>query len=290
MKNYISSPGKTAKILSDHNIRLRKSLGQNYIIDTNSVKKMVSLANITGEDIILEIGCGIGSLTEVLLENKPVKIICIEVDRKVSEVFRDIFREEIENGSVVLIIEDAMDIDFEKLSSLHNINKMISNLPYKIAAPLTLKILRETEKIPQSWMTIQKDIADRLTAEPGDKNYSSYTVKSNTLACYRSCFKISRNCFLPKPFVDSSVVEVTRKKIPAQLGGEGGIEGFFNFVNASFAHRRKMLLNSLSRSKDYSLKLDRIAEFLQAIGKNKAVRAEELSLKDYIFLYKNLLI
>ena len=290
MKNYISSPGKTTKILSDHNIRLRKSLGQNYIIDTNSVKKMVSLANITGEDIILEIGCGIGSLTEVLLENRPVKIICIEVDRKVSEVFRDIFREEIENGSVVLIIEDAMDIDFEKLSSLHNINKMISNLPYKIAAPLTLKILRETEKIPQSWMTIQKDIADRLTAEPGDKNYSSYTVKSNTLACYRSCFKISRNCFLPKPFVDSSVVEVTRKKIPAQLGGEGGIEGFFNFVNASFAHRRKMLLNSLSRSKDYSSKLDRTAEFLQQIGKNKAVRAEELSLKDYIFLYKNLLI
>ena len=290
MKNSISSPGKTTKILSDHNIRLRKSLGQNYIIDTNSVKKMVSLANITGEDIILEIGCGIGSLTEVLLENKPVKIICIEVDRKVSEVFRDIFREEIENGSVVLIIEDAMDIDFEKLSSLHNINKMISNLPYKIAAPLTLKILRETEKIPQSWMTIQKDIADRLTAEPGDKNYSSYTVKSNTLACYRSCFKISRNCFLPRPFVDSTVVEVTRKKIPAELCGESGIEGFFNFVNASFAHRRKMLLNSLSRSKDYSSKLDRTAEFLQAIGKNKAVRAEELSLKDYIFLYKNLLI
>ena len=231
MKNYISSPGKTTKILSDYNIRLRKSLGQNYIIDTNSVKKMVSLANITGEDTILEIGCGIGSLTEVLLENKPAKIICIEVDRKVSEVFRDIFREEIENGSVVLIIEDAMDIDFEKLSSLYNINKMISNLPYKIAAPLTLKILKETEKIPQSWMTIQKDIADRLTAEPGDKNYSSYTVKSNTLACYRSCFKISRNCFLPKPFVDSSVVEVTRKKIPAQLCGEGGIESFFNFIH-----------------------------------------------------------
>ncbi|TET52097.1 MAG: ribosomal RNA small subunit methyltransferase A [Actinomycetota bacterium] len=290
MKNYISSPGKTLKILSDHNIRLRKSLGQNYIIDTNSVKKMVSLANITGEDTILEIGWGIGSLTEVLLENKPAKIICIEVDRKVSEVFRDIFREEIENGSVVLIIEDAMDIDFEKLSSLYNINKMISNLPYKIAAPLTLKILKETEKIPQSWMTIQKDIADRLTAEPGDKNYSSYTVKSNTLACYRSCFKISRNCFLPKPFVDSSVVEVTRKKIPAQLCGEGGIESFFNFINASFAHRRKMLLNSLSRSKDYSSKLDRIAEFLQQIGKNKAVRAEDLSLKDYIFLYRNLLI
>ena len=290
MKNYISSPSKTTKILADNNIRLRKSLGQNYIIDTNSVKKMVSLTHITGEDVILEIGCGIGSLTEILLENRPAKIICIEVDRKIAEVFKNIFNDKIENGQIELIIEDAMDIDYGKLSSTYNINKMVSNLPYKIAAPLLLKILRETEKIPQFWMTIQKDIADRLTAEPRDKNYSSYTVKSNTLACYKSSFKVSRNCFLPKPFVDSSVIEVTRKKIPEELNAEGGIEKFFDLVNSSFAHRRKMLLNSLSKSKDFSQKLDSIAELLPEIGKNKEVRAEELSLKDYIFLYKNLLI
>ncbi len=288
MNNYISSPGKTAKILSDNNIRLRKSLGQNYIIDTNSVKKMVSTARVTGEDVILEIGCGIGSLTEILLENGPARIICIEVDRKIAGVFKDIFLGKIEDGQIELIIEDAMDIDYGRLSAAYDINKMVSNLPYKIAAPLILKILKESEKIPQSWMTIQKDIADRLTAEPGDKNYSSYTVKSNTLACYRSCFKISRNCFLPKPFVDSSVIEVTRKKIPDELRSSDGIESFFDLVNASFAHRRKMLLNSLSRSDDFSQKLDSIEELLPEIGKNKEVRAEELSLEDYIFLYENL--
>ncbi len=288
MKNYISSPSKTTKILADNNIRLRKSLGQNYIIDTNSVKKMTSLTRITGEDIILEIGCGIGSLTEVLLENIPAKIICIEVDSKVAEVFRNIFNEKIENGKIELIIEDAMDIDYGKLSSTYNINKMISNLPYKIAAPLILKILRETDKIPQSWMTIQKDIAVRLTAEPGDKNYSSYTVKSSTLASCRSCFNISRNCFLPKPFVDSTVIELTRKEIPPELRAGDGIERFFNLVNASFAHRRKMLLNSLSKNKDLSKELDRIAKLLSEIGKSKEVRAEELSLEDYIFLYKNI--
>ena len=288
MNNYISSPGKTAKILSDNNIRLRKSLGQNYIIDTNSVKKMVSTARVTGEDVILEIGCGIGSLTEILLENGPARIICIEVDRKIAGVFKDIFLGKIEDGQIELIIEDAMDIDYGRLSAAYDINKMVSNLPYKIAAPLILKILKESGKIPQSWMTIQKDIADRLTAEPGDKNYSSYTVKSNTLACYRSCFKISRNCFLPKPFVDSSVIEVTRKKIPDELRSSDGIESFFDLVNASFAHRRKMLLNSLSRSDDFSQKLDSIEELLPEIGKNKEVRAEELSLEDYIFLYENL--
>lgn len=287
MRNYISSPSKTSKILADNNIRLRKSMGQNYIIDTNSVKKMVSLTRVTGEDIILEIGSGIGSLTEVLLENKPAKIICIEVDRKIAEVFRNIFREKIEEGRIELIVEDAMDIDYGKLCSTYNINKMVSNLPYKIAAPLILKILKETKKIPQSWMTIQKDIAVRLTAEPGDKNYSSYTVKSNTLASYKARFKISRNCFIPKPFVDSSVVEVTRKKIPDELSAEGGIKKFFDLVNSSFVHRRKMLLNSLSKSKDFSQKLDSIADLLHEMGKNKEVRAEELSLEDYIFLFKN---
>ncbi len=249
---------------------------------------MTSLTRITGEDIILEIGCGIGSLTEVLLENIPAKIICIEVDRKVAEVFRSIFHEKIENGKIELIIEDAMDIDYGKLSSTYNINKMISNLPYKIAAPLILKILRETDKISQSWMTIQKDIAVRLTAKPGDKNYSSYTVKSNTLASFRSCFNISRNCFIPKPFVDSTVIELTRKEIPKELIAVDGIERFFDLVNASFAHRRKMLLNSLSKNKDLSKELDRIAKLLPEIGKSKEVRAEELSLEDYIFLYKNI--
>ncbi len=288
MKNYISSPSKTTKILADNNIRLRRNLGQNYIIDTNTAKKMVSLTRITREDVILEIGCGIGSLTEVLLENIPARIICIEVDSKVAEVFRNIFHEKIENGKIELIIEDAMNIDYGKLSSTYNINKMISNLPYKIVAPLILKILRETDKIPQSWMTIQKDIAGRLTAKPGDKNYSSYTVKSSTLASCRSCFNISRNCFLPKPFVGSTVVELTRKEIPPELRTGDGIERFFDLVNSSFAHRRKRLLNSLSKNKDLTKELDRIAKLLPDIGGSKEVRAEELSLEDYIFLYKNI--
>ncbi len=288
MQQYISSPKRTSEILSDYGIRLRKRLGQNYMIDTNSIKKLVSLADIVPGETILEIGSGIGSLTEILLKSGAGKVICIEIDRKVSEAFKDIFSDDIKKGRIELKTIDAMDIDFEKLAKEHNIEKMLSNLPYKIAAPLMLKMLREAPSITHFWATIQKDIAERLLAETGDKNYSSYTIKSNLLADYRLCFKISRNCFIPKPFVGSVVVEVSRRTLPEGFGGSNGIEKFFDLVNSSFIHRRKKLLNSLALSKNYRRELDKITGLLPGIGKNTEVRAQNLSLEDYIFLFKNL--
>jgi len=288
MGQYISSPKRTSKILSDHGIRLRKRLGQNYMIDTNSIKKMVSLAEIIPGENILEIGSGIGSLTEILLESGAGRVICIEIDRKVSQVFKDIFSDGIKRGRVESVIGNAMDIDYERLTIEYNIEKMVSNLPYKIAAPLMLKILREAPTIKHFLVTIQKDMADRLLAKAGDKNYSSYTVKSNLLADYRPGFKISRNCFMPKPFVDSVVVGISRRTLPEGFSSNNDIEKFFGLVNNSFLHRRKKLLNSLALSKDHRTELDKIAGLLPEIGKNTEVRAQDLSLEDYIFLFKNL--
>jgi len=288
MQQYISSPKRTSEILSGYGIRLRKRLGQNYMIDTNSIKKLVSLADIAPGETILEIGSGIGSLTEILLKSGAGKVICIEIDRKVSEAFKDIFSDEIKKGRVELKIMDAMDIDYGKLAEGHNIEKMLSNLPYKIAAPLMLKMLREAPAITHFWVTIQKDIAERLLAKTGDRNYSSYTIKSNLLADYRLCFKISRNCFMPKPFVDSVVVGVSRQTLPEGFGSNNDIAKFFGLVNSSFLHRRKKLLNSLALSNDYRKEVDKIAGLLPGIGRNTEVRAQNLSLEDYIFLFKNL--
>lgn len=288
MGQYISSPKRTSRILSEHGIRLRKRLGQNYIIDTNSIKKMVSLVEIIPGETILEIGSGIGSLTEILLESGAGKVVCIEIDKKISDIFKDIFSDETREGTVELIIGDAMDIDYGRLAAGNNIEKMVSNLPYKIAAPLMLKILREAHGIKHFLVTIQKDMADRLLAKAGDKNYSSYTVKSNLLADYRPGFKISRNCFMPKPFVDSAVVGISRRTLPEGFSGNNDIEKFFDLVNNSFLHRRKKLLNSLALSKNHRIEIDRIAGLLPEIGKNTEVRAQVLSLEDYIFLFKNL--
>ncbi len=209
MHSYISSPNNTLRILGEYSIRLKKNLGQNFLVDTNVLKKIVSHAGVGPKDIVLEIGSGIGSLTEILCK-KAGKIICIEIDKGVAGAFSDIFKDEI-GKKIELIHGDALKIDYRKLGNSFKINKVVSNLPYKITAPLILKILLEAKKVKELYLTIQKDIAVRLLAEVGDKNYSSYTVKSNTLASYKVCFPISRNCFVPVPFVDSVMVKIEKR-------------------------------------------------------------------------------
>lgn len=287
MHSYISSPGKTVQILSRYGIRLKKSLGQNFLIDTNSAKKIISYAGVNADDVILEVGSGIGSLTEILLP-KVKRVVCVEIDNLLIEAFKDIFSENL-GEKIQLIQADALKLNYNDIAGKYKINKVVSNLPYNIAAPLILKILIEAEDIKKLFITIQKDIAERLLASAGDKNYSSYTVKSNFLADFNFCFQISRNCFLPKPFVGSAVVEVSRKDNRVLMDENFKIGDFFDFVNSCFLHRRKKLINSLSQSNTrYCYKLELIIKLLSEIGKNRDVRAEELYLKDYISLYKKL--
>lgn len=287
MHSYISSPGKTVQILSRYGIRLKKSLGQNFLIDTNSAKKIISYAGVNADDVILEVGSGIGSLTEILLP-KVKRVVCVEIDNLLIEAFKDIFSENL-GEKIQLIQADALKLNYTDIAGKYKINKVVSNLPYSIAAPLILKILIEAEDIKKLFITIQKDIAERLLASAGDKNYSSYTVKSNFLADFNFCFQISRNCFLPKPFVGSAVVEVSRKDNRVLMDENFKIGDFFDFVNSCFLHRRKKLINSLSQSNTrYCYKLELIIKLLSEIGKNRDVRAEELYLKDYISLYKKL--
>ena len=287
MHSYISSPGKTVQILSRYGIRLKKSLGQNFLIDTNSAKKIISYAGVNADDVILEVGSGIGSLTEILFP-KVKRVVCVEIDNLLIEAFKDIFSENL-GEKIQLIQADALKLNYTDIAGKYKINKVVSNLPYSIAAPLILKILIEAEDIKKLFITIQKDIAERLLASAGDKNYSSYTVKSNFLADFNFCFQISRNCFLPKPFVGSAVVEVIRKDNRVLMDENFKTGDFFDFVNSCFLHRRKKLINSLSQSNTrYCYKLELIIKLLSEIGKNRDVRAEELYLKDYIFLYKKL--
>ncbi len=287
MHSYISSPKKTLKVLGQYSIRLRKSLGQNFLIDTNVLKKIVSYAGVGPDDIVLEIGSGIGSLTEILYREAG-RVICIEIDKAVAEAFSDLFKEEI-GKKIELIRGDALRIDYRELSSKFKINKVVSNLPYKITAPLIIKFLMEAKKVKELFLTIQKDIAIRLLAGVGDKNYSSYTVKSNTLASYKICFPISRNCFMPVPFVDSVMVKIEKRSGKNKLLKDMELKNFFEFVNKCFLHRRKKLVNSLAQGDEkYSKIAGPLMELLSGLGKSENIRAEELDLREYIFLYKSL--
>jgi len=290
--NYISSPGNTARILSKYGIKLKKRLGQNFLIDTNSAKKIVRYAGVNSKDIILEIGSGIGSLTQIIL-GEAKKVVCVEIDELLVRAFKEIFSEDLRKGAegskLELIQADALKLNYTDLVREYGINKIVSNLPYSIAATLLLKILVEAHNLEELFFTIQKDIAERLIALPGDKNYSSYTVKASFLADFKFCFQIPRNCFIPKPFVDSEVIEVHRRENELMKDPDFDIKDFFDFINACFSHRRKKLINSLSQSGSrYCDKTELVIELLSGMNKNRDIRAEELTLDDYIYLYKEL--
>jgi 16S rRNA (adenine1518-N6/adenine1519-N6)-dimethyltransferase len=290
MNLYISSPGNTTRILNEYGIRLKKNLGQNFLIDTNSAKKIVKLARICPEDIILEVGSGIGSLTEILLA-RAKKVVCVEIDKLLIKAFNDIFSVDLSKKSKIELIQaDALKLDYNNLAGEYSITKVISNLPYSIAATLLLKILLEAEQVKKMILTVQRDIAERILAPVGDKNYSSYTVKANFLAHFNFLFQISRSCFIPRPFVDSSVIEVSRKEDKLLESSGFDIRDFFDFIDSCFLHRRKKLINSLAQSNmEYCHKAELIIKLLSVLGKDKNARAQELDIKDYIYMYKNLI-
>ena len=243
-------------------------------------------AELKPEDIVLEIGSGIGSLTEIMLPQIK-KIICIEVDNRLVQAFKEIFRSCL-SSQIDLIESDAMKLDYRELKIRTGVTKVVSNLPYKIAAPLILKIMLEAPEIEHYCLTIQRDIADRLTAKKGDKNYSSYAVKANFLADFKILFPVSRSCFIPVPFVDSVVVKAGRKT--SKKTADINTPDFFGFVEDCFLHRRKKLVNSLLTSDEHKYvdKINLIIKMLHGIGKDKNLRAEDLDLDDFLFLYRSL--
>lgn len=300
---YISSPTNTMKIIKKNDLVLKKIYGQNFIIDTNILKKISGFAELDKNDVVLEIGPGIGSLTEIMMPEVK-KIICIEIDKKFSEVFEEIFGRFI-GEKIVFIPKDAMKVDFEEICSYHSVSKLVSNLPYKIAAPVILKILGETDRVGDFIATIQKDIADRILAKPGDKNYNAATIKMNFFSEFCGGFGISKNCFYPKPHVDSETIHLKKwqrflppsilEKINALVVGDllknnnlkrNFREDFFKFVEDSFSHRRKKLINSLTINDGYYLEQQQeIIGALESIGKNKDIRPEELSLEEYLTVF-----
>jgi 16S rRNA (adenine1518-N6/adenine1519-N6)-dimethyltransferase len=282
--SYIGFPSRTAQILKDYNISLKRSLGQNFLIDANVLKKIARFSILSENEVILEIGSGIGTLTEILLQN--VKgIVCVEIDKKLIKAFVDIFKGKI-GKRIILVEKDAMKLNYYEIANKYNIKKVVSNLPYKIAAPLILKIMAEAPGINKMYLTIQKDIAERLLAKKGGKNYNSYSVKANLLADFRMLFHIPRNCFIPVPFVDSVLIEVTRDR----KFGLVNVSELFKFLDSCFLHRRKKLINSIisSGNKHYIDKMDLVIKMLHGIGKDERIRAEELSLEEFLVIFNSI--
>lgn len=255
-------------------INPKKALSQNFLIDGNIIRKIVKEGQIGPEDLILEIGPGPGCLTEILLET-GAKVIAVEKDFTLAAALKRL------KGDLQVFCEDILQFPLENYFSEAKKGKVIANLPYNIATAILTKLVVKNHLLSRIIVMVQEEVARRITAKPGSKDYGSLTLFLNYYSSPRYAFKVSRNCFFPVPNVESAIVELVLKA-PTDLDIDE--DRFFHFVRTAFAQRRKMLKSSLKKL----YPLEKIEEGLSGIGISSQVRPEELSLEEFIHLFKRL--
>ncbi|BFU89408.1 MAG: Ribosomal RNA small subunit methyltransferase A [Nitrospira sp.] len=253
-----------------------KRLGQNFLVDPNIVRKIVTLAELTSTDTVLEIGPGRGILTEALCRATG-RVTAIEVDPRLHAYLAE---RQPQLSNLTLVLDDAMTypIDHLPIGTI-----AVANLPYYLSTPLLFRLLDQRDRFPRMVLMLQNEVADRLVAKPGSSDYSVLSVMAQYTADITKAFKVSHQCFRPRPDVGSAVVLLRRKKQRA-LGPEEESR-FATLVKAAFAHRRKTLVNSL---KDQGYEQKPVAAALESLNLSPSIRAELLSVEQFIELTRRI--
>lgn len=272
-------PKKLSEVLSKYGFRFTKSLGQNFLIDGNIVRKIADAAEIDEEDNVIEIGPGVGTLTEELAL-RAKKVVAIEIDEKL----RELHKETLALENVKVIYGDFLDIDLKVLTEKEfgdESFKVVANLPYYVTTPIIEKLVLSNTNLISITVMVQKEVAKRLSAGPGGKDYGSLSVFINYYTDCKYKFQVPRSVFIPKPNVDSAVLSLKMKDRE-----EVDTDFLFKVVRAAFTTRRKTILNSLSNSKLNYTK-DEIKKALELSGVDERRRAETLDLREFIVLSVN---
>lgn len=273
-----SSLEDTKFILKKYNISANKKLGQNFLIDDDIIQNIIDAAELKETDLVIEIGPGLGTLTSKLLE-KAGKVIAIELDEKMLKVLNDRFSL---YNNFILINNDVLKVDLNKiieenLEQLKSV-KIVANLPYYITTPIIMKLLESKLKIETITVMVQKEVADRITATPGDKLSGSITYSVDYYAKAEEVVFVSKSCFMPSPEVDSAVIKLEIRKEPkVNVLNE---EMFFKVIKASFMQRRKTLINGLMNSgiiKDR----EKLNTILKEANIDSNIRGEKLTIEQF---------
>lgn len=270
---------KTKFILKKYNISANKSLGQNFLINDSVVNKIVESAEITKNDLVIEIGPGLGNLTEFLLE-KAGKVIAIELDQRMLEILNDRFSL---YDNFEIINEDVLKVNLNELISENKNSeiknaKIVANLPYYITTPIIMKLLEEKLDIETITVMVQKEVADRLIAIPGEKLSGAITYSVYYYATSENVTIVENNSFIPEPEVDSEVIKLSiRKNPPVELLDE---DQFFKTVKASFMQRRKTLINALVNGGILKNKQD-AKKLFDDLNMDYNTRGESLSIEKF---------
>lgn len=272
------SPIKMKELLNKHGFNLKKMYGQNFIIDENIITNIINAANIDKETLVIEIGPGAGSLTYKLSE-KAKNVICYEIDTTLKEVLNETLKEK---ENVEIIYQDFLKANILEQIKKYEYKKLyvVANLPYYITTPIIIKIIEDNIKVDKMVVMVQKEVGDRFKATPGSKDYSSLSVFLNYYFDVKKLLDISKNVFLPKPNVDSIVVEFKKKENLKEVTNK---ELFFKLIRDAFKQKRKTLKNNL---KEYNLL--KIEEILKKYNYDLSVRAEQLTIDIFIEIANNL--
>lgn len=274
----MSSLEETKYILKKYNIKANKRLGQNFLINDNAIQEIVNAAGISAEDLIIEIGPGLGTLTSKLLE-KAGKVIAVELDENMIKILEDRFKL---YENFILINEDILKINLKKLieenlNDLKNV-KIVANLPYYITTPIIMKLLEDRLNINSITVMVQKEVADRIAEKSGEKLSGAITYSVNYYAIPEKVTLVGKESFIPSPEVDSEVIKLNiRKEPPVKVDNE---EMFFKLIKVSFMQRRKTLLNALTNSGLITNK-EKLKQVLEKMNLDLNIRGEKLTLEQY---------
>lgn len=270
---------ETRFIMKKYGITANKKLGQNFLTDDNAIEAIVNSSNITKEDLVIEIGPGLGTLTKPLLESAG-KVICIELDDRMIKILEDRFNL---YDNFELINNDVLKVDLNKLIS-ENKNekikyaKVVANLPYYITTPIIMKLLEERLDIESITVMIQKEVADRLVASPGEANTGAITYAINYYTKPLRIYEVDKTSFIPAPEVNSTIIKLDVLKTPSvEVENE---ELMFKIIKAAFMQKRKTLLNGLTNSNLFGNK-EEIEKMLTELGIDLKIRGEKLTLENY---------
>lgn len=268
----------TLGILKKYNIKADKSLGQNFLISDEVVEKIVEEADIKKEDTVIEIGPGLGVLTNLLLKkSNDVKVI--ELDERMVNILKSRF---ILSKNLTIIYNDVLKVDLKELTkNAKGKVKVVANLPYYISTPIIMKLLEANDIIDEIIVMVQKEVADRLTAKTGTRLAGAITYEVEYFSNSEEIIKVTKDCFIPSPKVDSAVIKLTLKKNIEK----NNLDKLFKIIKSAFSQRRKTLENALLNSGMVESK-EQLEKIYNELGFEKNVRGEKLTLEDYINLSK----
>ncbi len=279
----------TNTYLNKYGLKAKKKFGQNFLVDDSILKKIIDAANIDDNELIIEIGPGLGNLTEYIL-NYANYAILVEIDNQMLDILNDRFSNKFSNYQIlnkdilkVDIDEEIANLEFKINTKFSNV-KVIANLPYYITTPILFKLLQDSKRINEIVVMVQKEVADRMVAKSKTKDYGVLTLMVQYLTNANIVTYVSRECFIPAPNVDSAVIKLIKNK-------KFNVENeqlLFELMHKSFALRRKKLVNSLSSNSFMNLDKLQIEDVLKRSKINLNTRAEELDLEDYIEIVENL--